>query len=336
MPSGRGQPARGGALPSGRTARGSAARRIAGLSIRVVRPRPPETACHPREVPPRRPSPIGVHAPVAGGLIHGALGHCRDVGAEALQVFVSNPRGWARPPADPRVDGEFRELCAAARIPVFVHAPYLVNLGSPTPTTLENSVLAVRYTLARAAAIGARGIVVHAGSAVSSSGRDLAAKQVREALLPILDEIPEDGPLLLIEPTAGGGQSLASRIEDLPAYLENVEAHPRLGICIDTCHLFAAGHDIASPGGMRATLNALIRAIGRRRLKLVHANDAKAELGSQRDAHERIGRGRIGVEPFRELFRHPATSGIPIVLETSGKVAENREDVALLKKLREG
>jgi deoxyribonuclease-4 len=286
-------------------------------------------------MPPRKPSPIGVHVPVAGGLASGGFAYARDVGAEAVQVFLSNPRGWARSAGDSKQDDEFRSRCAEAKMPTFVHAPYLVNLGSPTPATLENSVRSLEHALARACAIGARGVVVHAGSAVTASSRDFALKQVRTAMLPLLDSLPDDGPDLLIEPTAGAGQSLAATVEELGPYLDALDAHPRIGVCLDTCHAFAAGHDLARPGGVRTTLNALTRVIGRGRLKLIHANDSKDSLGSNRDNHERIGRGRIGVEPFAELFRHPATRGVPVVLETPGKSPEHREDLALLRSLRD-
>jgi deoxyribonuclease-4 len=276
-----------------------------------------------------------VHVPVAGGLASGGLAYARDVGAEAVQVFLSNPRGWARSAGDPKQDDDFRSGCAKAKMPTFVHAPYLVNLGSPTPATLDNSVLSISHALSRGCAIGARGVVVHAGSAVTASSRETALNQMRTALLPLLDALPEDGPDLLIEPTAGAGQSLAATVEDMGAYLEALDAHPRVGVCLDTCHAFAAGHDLATPGGVRATLNALVRAVGRGRLKLIHANDSKDALGSNRDNHERVGRGRIGVEPFAELFRHPATRGVPVVLETPGKEPEHREDLALLRSLRD-
>jgi len=286
-------------------------------------------------MPPRKPSPVGVHVPVAGGLAAGGLAYARDVGAEAVQVFLSNPRGWARSAGDPKQDDEFRAGCAQAKIPIFVHAPYLVNLGSPTLATLENSVRSVRHALARGCVIGARGVVVHAGSAVTPSSKPDALKQLREHVLPLLDEIPDDGPDLLIEPTAGAGQSLAATVEDLGPYLETLDEHPRVGICLDTCHAFAAGHDLAAPGGVRSTLNALVRVVGRGRLKLIHANDSKDPRGSNRDNHERIGRGQIGSEPFAELFRHQATRGVPVVLETPGKNPEHRDDLALLKTLRD-
>lgn len=286
-------------------------------------------------MPPRRPSPIGVHAPATGGLSRGALRYAGQVGAEAVQVFVSNPRGWAPSAGDPRDDHAFREGCAAGRIPAFVHAPYLVNLGSPTAATRDKSVAALRHALDRATAIGAAGVVVHAGSAVGSARRDQALTQLRELLLPLLDSIPDDGPRLLVEPTAGGGQALASRVEDLTEYFATLEDHPRLGVCLDTCHALAAGHDLAAPGGVRATLSALVKAVGRGRLGLVHANDSKDPVGSSRDRHATLGSGTIGTDPFRELFVHPATRGVPVIVETPGGADGQRRDVALLRELRD-
>jgi deoxyribonuclease-4 len=263
------------------------------------------------------------------------LAYARDVGAEAVQVFLSNPRGWARSAGDPLQDEEFRRGCSDAKMPTFVHAPYLVNFGSPTETTLENSAACVRHALERAMIIGARGVVVHAGSAVTASGRAIALKQVHETVLPLLDEIPDDGPDLLVEATAGGGQSLAATVEELGEYLDNLDRHPKVGICLDTCHAFAAGHNLAEPGGVRTTLTRLVKAVGRDRLKLVHVNDSKDPCGSNRDNHERVGRGQIGAEAFAELFRHPATRGVPLILETPGKAPEHAEDLAVLKSLRD-
>ena len=292
-------------------------------------------------MPPRRPSPVGVHVPVAGGLASAGLGYADAVGAETVQVFVGNPRGWATPPGDPAQDERFRAQCAQRRVPAFVHSPYLVNLGSPTAATLERSIASVRHCLARAAAIGARGVVVHTGSAVVGGDRTVALKQVRDGLLPLLlelDELAADGPVpdLLLEPTAGQGQSLCATVDELGPYLEALDAHPRVGICLDTCHAYAAGHDLAAPGGLRRTLDRLVKVAGRGRLRLVHANDSKDVCGSSRDRHERIGHGKIGEPAFAELFRHPAMRGVPVVLETPGKHAEHTEDIARLKSLRDG
>ena len=283
-------------------------------------------------MPPRKPSLVGGHA--IGGLT-GALGYARDTGAEAVQVFVSNPRGWAAANVDPLRDEAFRSAALAAKVPVYVHAPYLVNFGSPTHATLHNSVESVSRALLKAASIGARAVVVHAGSSVDASHRAAALGQLREHLLPILDLLVPDGPRLLVEPTAGGGEALASSVGDLAEWFAAVDDHPMLGVCLDTCHAFAAGHDLATPGGVRATLNELVRTVGRGRLGLVHANDSKDPLGSLRDRHESIGAGRIGAEPFAELFRHPATRGVPVLIETPGKLEGHAADIARLKALRD-
>ena len=285
-------------------------------------------------MPPRKPSAVGAHVPVAGGLTKG-LAYASSIGAAAVQVFVSNPRGWALSAGDPAKDEEFRGLCADGGIPSFVHAPYLVNFGSPTEATLRKSVDSVAHALERSAAIGARGVVVHAGSAVAGAHRDDAMKQLREHLLPVLEGLSPDGPRLLVEPTAGGGQALAATVQDLGPFFAALDDHEMLGVCLDTCHAFAAGHDLAAPGGMKKTLDALVRTVGRGRLQLVHANDSKDPLGSLRDRHESIGQGRIGKDPFAELFRHPATRGVPVVVETPGDDLAHKRDIDLLCSLRD-
>ena len=143
------------------------------------------------------------------------------------------------------------------------------------------------------------------------------------------------GPMLLVEPSAGGGRSLASRVEHLGPYLDAVERHPALGVCFDTCHAWAAGHDLAAEGGMGATLDLLVATVGPDRLKLVHANDSRDLCGSTRDRHESIGKGNIGEAAFAELMTHPATAGVPMVVETPTEKHEGHAaDIALLKRLR--
>ncbi len=278
---------------------------------------------------------MGAHVPVSGGLAKG-LAYAREIGAQALQVFVSNPRGWAPSPGDPDLDSRFRDDCGQAGLPVFVHAPYLINFGSPTEATLRKSVDAVVHALRRGREIGARGVVVHAGSAVAGAHREDAMAQLRSHLLPVLDGLPGDGPRLLVEPTAGGGQALCATVQDLAAWFEQLDHHPLLGVCLDTCHLFAAGHDLAAPGGAKKTLDLLVKTVGRGRLGLVHANDSKDPLGSGRDRHAAIGEGHIGKDMFAELFRHPSTRDVPVLIETPGGPDEHRRDLELLRSLRDG
>jgi deoxyribonuclease-4 len=253
-----------------------------------------------------------------------------------MQVYVSNSRGWALPPGDPAQDVLFRDGCGERGLPVYVHASLLVNVGSPTPLTVSRSVETLAHALRRGREIGAIAVVYHAGSAVDPDHHGKALRQLREALLPVLDAAAARGlPKLLVEPSAGGGRSLASKMEDLGPYLAAVENHPWLGVCFDTCHAWAAGHDLATPGGITATLDALVATVGADRLQLIHANDAKDGCGSTRDRHETIGRGSIGAAAFAELLAHPAAAGIPVIVETPSEgFAGHAGDIALLKELR--
>lgn len=274
---------------------------------------------------------------MAGGLAKVGLPYAREMGAEAVQVFVANPRGWATPAGNPAQDALFREQCAAESIPAYVHAPYLINFGSHTPATVERSVESLRHSLRRAREIGALGVVVHTGSATGGRPREEALAQVRTHMRPLLDELTrDDDPFLLLESTAGQGSSLCSRTWDFGPYFEALDAHPKLGVCLDTCHIFAAGHDLAGPGGMKETLDLLVETVGEGRLKLIHANDSKDVSGAHKDRHENIGSGHIGEEPFRELFTHPATEGVPLVIETPGGKEGHAADVARLQALRDG
>ena len=285
--------------------------------------------------------PIGAHLQIRGGLAKGGLAYADAVGARAAQVFVGNPRGWKLTPGDPVQDALFVEGCAERGVPSFVHTPFLVNVGSPTEATVDQSIASIAHNLARGARLGCRGVVVHAGSAVAEDRYEAALRQLRERLLPVLDALHSDGPRLLIEPTAGGGRSLAATVEDLGPYLAALEDHPQVGVCFDTCHAWAAGHDLSVPGGMTATLDALEKAVGPGRLGLVHANDSLDECGSRRDRHTTIGAGAIGAAPFAELLRHPSVAGVPVVVETPSELdgspwAGHKRDIDLLCSLRDG
>ncbi len=278
---------------------------------------------------------IGAHAPVAGGLAKAALPYIDATDARAIQVYVGNPRGWALSAGDPAIDAAFAEGCASRDVLSYVHASLLVNLGSPTPGTVTNSAETLAHSLRRGAAMGVRGVVYHAGSSVDVEHAPAAYRQLHEVLLPLLDAAMAAGePRLLVEPSAGGGRSMAARVEDLAAYFEAVEHHPWLGVCLDTCHAWAAGHDLATPGGATEMMDALVAAVGADRLALIHANDSKDDRGSVRDRHETIGQGFIGFDAFRELFAHPATTGVPVVVETPSEGhAGHAKDIGALRDL---
>lgn len=279
---------------------------------------------------------------MAGGLAAGGLRYAEAVDAEAIQVFVSNPRGWALSAGDPQQDAALRDHVAQAGLKVFVHSPYLINLGSPGALTRKRSAQSLAHSLRRGREIGALGVVVHTGSAVTAS-REQGIRHVRECLLPLLDSLGDDGPDLLLEPMAGQGQMLCAVAADLEPYLAALEWHPRAGLCLDTCHAFAAGHDLTARGGVAALLGTLLEIAdrgrtdgGASRLRLIHANDSKDGCGSRRDRHENIGAGQIGTGPFGALLRHPATRGVPFIVETPGPRDAVTADVAALKHLRAG
>jgi deoxyribonuclease IV len=289
--------------------------------------------------------PIGAHIQIRGGLAKGGLAYTDAVGARAVQVFVGNPRGWRLTAGNPVQDALFVEGCAERGVPAFIHTPFLVNVGSPTEATVEQSITSIAHNLARGAELGCRGVVVHAGSAVGEDRYDAALRQLHERLLPVLDALPDGGPRLLIEPTAGGGKALAATVEELGPYFAALENHPLIGVCFDTCHAWAAGHDLSVPGGMTATLDALEATVGPGRLGLVHANDSLDECGSKRDRHTTIGEGSIGsgaygTGPFAELLAHPSVAGVAVVVETPSELdgspsAGHKRDIDLLRSLRD-
>ncbi|MGY2067346.1 deoxyribonuclease IV [Blastococcus sp. SYSU DS0619] len=265
--------------------------------------------------------PVGAHIQIKGGLAKGGLPYTDAVGARAVQVFVGNPRGWKLTDGDAKQDALFTAGCTERGVRSFIHTPFLVNVGSPTEATVEQSLASIAHNLRRGAQLGCQGVVVHAGSAVGEDRYESALRQLHERLLPVLEAADPAGPRLLVEPTAGGGKALAATVEELGPYFAALEDHPLVGVCFDTCHAWAAGHDLAVPGGMTATLDALEATVGPGRLGLVHVNDSLDECGSKRDRHTTIGEGSIGsgpygTGPFAELLRHRTTAGVPMVVET--------------------
>ena len=272
---------------------------------------------------------IGAHVSVAGGLER-AVGNARAAGCESLQVFVSNARGWAPPPVDPAADERFRaDLQAAGLGPLFVHAPYLVNFASASPLTRERSREVVAATLAKAAAIGATGVVVHAGAALAS-GRTAGLATTREALLPLADAAGRD---LVLELTAGTRGALAARFEEMAELLAACEHHPRLKVCMDTCHAQAAGYDLGDPTGVAKALDELFATLGER-VVLVHANDSRDPVGAGRDRHCPIGTGTIGDQGFAAILSHPGLATLPVITETTGDPDQMATDLTRLKHLR--
>ena len=277
---------------------------------------------------------IGAHVPTSGGMAKRSIEYALTTKAEAIQVFASNPRGWAMPEPNSEADDRFKVRAAELDIETYVHAPFLINLGSPTVNTYENSLASTAYSLRRGREIGALGVVIHTGSAVDENHVSNAWKQISKGVMPILEKLKDNDPWLLLEPTAGQGQSLVRNIEDLSKYFEALKWHPKVGVCLDTCHVYAAGHDIKTKGGMKKTLDLLVEVAGKERIQLIHANDSMDVLGSLKDRHENLGEGEIGVKPFEELIAHPAVKNAPLILETPGEEPEHGKEISILKKLK--
>jgi deoxyribonuclease IV len=278
---------------------------------------------------------IGAHVSVAGGLAR-AVGNAVDAGCESLQVFTSNARGWAPPRVDPEGDERFRAALAGVGLgPLFVHAPYLVNFASTSPVTRERSRQVVAATLAKAAAIGAAGVVVHAGAALAS-GRAAGLATTREALLPLADGLAgRYGPDLVLELTAGTRGALAARFEEMAELLAACDHHRRLTVCMDTCHAHAAGYDLSDPIGATKALDELFATLGDR-VVLVHANDSRDPPGAGRDRHCPIGTGTIGDQGFAAILAHPGLATLPVITETTGDPVQMATDLARLHRLRPG
>jgi deoxyribonuclease-4 len=269
---------------------------------------------------------IGAHLTASG--VAGAVDVAVQIGCETMQVFVSNPRGWALPPVDPAGDQRFRELAAAANLhPLFIHAPYLVNFASRNDQFLERSSKLVAATLERGAALGAAGVVVHSGSAMGA-GRAAGIDRTRATVLPMLERA--GGPDLLIELTSGAGDAVAARFEEMAELLEALQRHPRVKVCFDTCHAHAAGYDLSGPQTATAVLDELFAVLGER-VALVHANDCAEPLGTRRDHHASIGAGQIGMAGFAAILGHPGLADLPVVIETPGSRSERAADIARLR-----
>ena len=268
---------------------------------------------------------------VAGGMSR-AVDHARAVDATALQVFVKSPNQWA---ARPFAAGEVDAYRAASRDAGLVrhtlaHASYLINLGTPDAALWEKSIASFDDELARCEALGIPWLVVHPGSHVGS-GVEAGCARVATALSRILSRPRPTG--VLLENTAGQGHTLGAKPEELAEIMRRVDRPDSLGMCFDTCHALAAGYDIRDAEGYRRTIDHLDEVVGLDRIRGFHLNDSQADLGSRRDRHEHIGKGKLGLEAFRLVLNDRRFRDVPMVLETP-KGEDLAEDIMNLGVLR--
>ena len=258
---------------------------------------------------------IGAHVSSSAPL-HMCVDRACDIGAEALQIFASGPQSW-RPGS--HTDDALAKMKARAEEcgidTVFLHGVYLINLATADETLLNRSVGSLKQYLKFCGQTGARGTIFHTGSH-KGAGFDAVLPQVAGAVERVLEATPEE-TWLILENSAGQGGTVGGRFEELGAIIRAVGSE-RVKVCLDTCHLYAAGYDIATPTGVAATMDEFDRIVGLQRLVAVHANDSKAGLGSGLDRHENIGEGQIGRDGFCAIAAHPAFRDVPFILEVPG------------------
>ncbi len=276
---------------------------------------------------------IGAHVSTSGG-ISKAVGRGQEIGCEALQIFGSSPQSWAfREIPDAEVEAFRQDLAEAGMGPVFLHAIYLINLGSSKPDSLSKGVESLSAHLRLAARIGADGVIFHPGSH-GWAGFEAVLLQVAESIRSALDDAP-DGPCLAVENMAGMGKHIGARFEELGAILGAVDDE-RLKVCLDTQHSFAAGYDLATGHGIEDMLAQLDAGPGAANIVAIHANDSKQVRGSGVDRHDNIGEGFIGEDGFAVFMGHPAFRDVPFLLEVPGFEGKgpDRRNVDLLKDIR--
>ena len=274
---------------------------------------------------------LGAHVSSSGG-IHTAIDRIEELGGESVQVFTQSPRMW-RPTNHPPENFErFRERRDEAGIQgVVCHAIYLLNLASPKDDIYEKSVEALRNTVDVACAIEADGVVFHVGSH-QGAGLEAGLERVVPALAQALERC-SDTTWLLMENTAGAGGTIGRSVDELAAILERLDRHPRLGLCLDSCHLYASGYDVADPEALDRLLEEVDGSIGLERLRALHVNDSKTPLGSNRDRHDNIGDGLMG-EKLGVFMGHPQLQRLPAILEVPGKDGHG-PDADEIRKLKE-
>jgi deoxyribonuclease-4 len=265
---------------------------------------------------------LGAHLSIAGGLPR-AVDRAEASRCEALQIFTKSAGQWRARPLPAEEIALFRRRVDQTGIrPVVAHNSYLINIAAASPALRAQSLTALGEELDRAEALGLDGLVMHPGSYTTGTPED-GLRLIADGIRDLLTARPRGRTMILLEHTAGQGTNLGHRFEHLAAIIERLDGSPRVGVCLDTCHLLAAGYDLRTPSGYRATFREFDRLVGLDRVRAFHLNDSKKPCGSRVDRHEHIGKGCLGLEPFRLLLNDRRFARLPMLLETP-----KREDTA--------
>ena len=258
---------------------------------------------------------LGTHVSTSGGL-HQAPLRAYEIPVRAIQIFAKNNNQWRAPSLSLKEVDAFRENCEQCEIEVaFSHAGYLINLAAPDETTHKNSMDSMKIELERGEALGLPFVVLHPG-AHKETGVAMGIHKIVESLNRLVDETKGCHIRILLETTAGQGSSIGHRFEELAEIIDGVKDKNRIGVCLDTCHIFAAGYELRTEEGYKKTWKQFDDIIGLKNLYAIHLNDSKKEFGSRVDRHEHIGKGKMGTDAFRFLMNDLRLRKIPMILET--------------------
>ncbi|XP_043957706.1 probable endonuclease 4 isoform X1 [Gambusia affinis] len=279
---------------------------------------------------------IGAHVGIQGG-IWKAVESSAALGAGAFALFLGSQRSWKRPALDPAAADRFQEKCSALGFDpdhILPHGSYLMNCGSPKDDVSEKSRALLVDELSRCSRLGLRLYNFHPGSSLGA----ISTQQCLDKIAAAINHAHQQTPAVVtvLENMSGQGSTVGGRFCELRRIIDRVRDRSRVGVCLDTCHAFAAGHDLAADGGVAAMLDQFDQEVGLRYLRAVHLNDSKGKLGCNLDRHEDIGRGNIGLSAFRDAVNEPRLDGIPLILETPGRPGfQDGEQIELLYSLCE-
>ncbi len=258
---------------------------------------------------------IGAHMSIAGGVFNAIL-HAEAAGCRTVQLFNKSNNQWrAKKLTTEEIDRFHEEAERAGIAPRVSHTSYLINCGSPKDDLYHKSVESLREEYERCSVLGIDSLVMHPG-AHTGSGVEAASLRIAEALNVILNAVPDSKTVFCLESTAGAGSTIGRSFEELAHIMEMVEDSSRIGVCLDTCHLFAAGYDLRTRGGYTKTMKACDATVGLKNVRVWHVNDSQGELGSHRDRHAHLGQGMIGTDAFGFLMRDRRFRTVPKILET--------------------
>ncbi len=277
---------------------------------------------------------LGAHMSIAGGVFQ-APHHGKTATCDTVQIFTKQPNQWqAKPLTDEDVE-KFKQAQKETGVSVIcAHNSYLINLASPKDELYDKSRQSLREEIERCDLLGIPYLVMHPGSHVGS-GEEVGMKRIAKAINDILTEIPDSKTVLLLESTSGQGTNLGYTFEQLASIIRMIEDDSRMGVCLDTCHIFSAGYPLQDRKDYLVTMKAFDEIVGLKRLQVMHINDSKKPFGERKDRHEHIGEGRLGLEPFQQIMNDRRLNRVPKILETpkGDDLKEDIENLALLRSL---